>query len=208
MTDTPSTPNIDPSELDDLRYQYHLLQEKMQQQRIVTDSMIQDIISQRVGGVQRTVRNMAILGAVAIVLWIGIASMFNLSVAFTVFTVVMMIADMVMDQWAIYPLRRASVPDVTPIDMAARAKQSRRRMMIDVAIGTAVIIPWAVWAVWELIHASDPMGVSSTVHAWVWIVGVSIGGAVGLAWALYLVHGMRKSLSGLAAQIEDYKNMQ
>lgn len=206
MIDNSSTPNIEAAELAQLREQYRLLQEKVNGQRIVTDAMIHDIISNKAGYVRRMVHNYAILGVVAIVLWILISVAFHLSTAFAIATIVLMAGDMIMDQWVVRPLRYASDPDVSIIDMADNAQKSIRRLGIDMVIGLAAIIPWLIWTIWEFLNIDGQ--IAEFLHPGVWVVGVCVGGVMGLFVGWFYYKKIRSALAGLVSQIDEYRKLQ
>lgn len=205
MIDSNSTLHTDDSELATLREQYRALQSRIDAQRIVTDSMIRDIVRTKVGDVHKTIRNMALLGIVGIVLWAIIALAFNLSLLFASFTIILMIGDMIMDQWAIRPLDFDSVQTVNLVDMAKNAQESRRRLRLDVAIGVSIVIPWAFWAFWEMTSAAN---FHDVINPLIWGAIVVFGAIIGIIIAVFIVKNLNSKLGQLESQIEEYRKLQ
>lgn len=187
--------------LQELKEQYQALKSKADRLQIATDALVRKSAEKRVNEASNRILGFNLLSIVIILVWPFLAVEGGLSPALTICGEVAFIADVIIDRWALWPIRGKAKASTSLKAMAEASIKARRRFRTDLIIGVVISVILAVWIFWELV------GKIHRFPEYVTVLIFSIGTILGLAIARRAYLKIDRDLRGVEQEIREYQNL-
>lgn len=186
--------------LNEMREQMQVLKKKIENQKIVSNSMIQRSYRSGLRSLKVRSTRVTMLGIVGMALAFSFCKN-GFSLAFFIATEVMLliciIASMMIN-------RNIPEMDADLITAAEKLAKFKKGYVDWIAVGIPMCIAWVVWMFTE-VYLRDAFPEEFKKH---FIFGISLGLLLGLTLGLRLRRGIIKSTEALLADLEDFKSSQ
>ncbi len=204
------TSNNENFELEEMRAQMSLLKNRLGQQEVVNDQLLQKAMQQKMGWIHKYVKLEAFVGIPFIILAFGaMAGKGLISWLLFAFTVVICILDVVAD-WKINKTQIGDFASDNLLQMGKRLKAMKQARMKQLYYSLPILLLWVVGMAKNFMHNGaqalhpellDPELIEIiTVSLTVTLV---VGVLVGLGLAYYIVRKMQRTNDELISQIDE-----
>lgn len=189
---------MEAKELMEMREQLAFLKEKLEKQEIVNDKLIKNSMRDRVKDINLVARKQFICAAIACLIMPIDHYAFNLSWAFVIVTIIMMIGCVYATWKYNKPINDPQIfnQDVTTtLRTFVKVKQQHHNWIVYVT--PSIIIPWILWFCYEYVTAMGYEG--RTMYyacAYISICGL-LGFILGYKWHKKAVHAMQEIIDQL-----------
>jgi len=200
--------NIMNNELEQMRAQMNLLQEKLDKQEIINEQLLKRTINSSMSWIKRFVYLEFILIPVIALLGLIVRDMLNLSWWNCAFFIVLCICLVIIDyRINISSLRIDGKNDISIKD--TMIKLIEMKTMRKKAFCISLLLPfiWLLWTVFELVTSTGGLLGDDIVRNGMIIGGIAggcIGIVLGIVLELNLYRRMQRTNDSLIAQINDY----
>lgn len=186
-------------ELDNMRQQMAILQEKLDKQTIVTDRLLRKAIGKSMGSINK--RYLAIIALCFIMIpysyW-AFVMLSNMSMALWIVTSVLMLVSAAFTHYNGKSLRDNEMLDTNLLEAKKQVARSKKRDNTWLYISMPIMLLWCIWVAWEFGQKLGNTRIAIITIA----VGAVIGALIGLKIHLRNQRNYREILS----QIEDLEN--
>lgn len=191
-------------ELDILKAQHKLLQQTLEQQKIVNKKLIHKATSRKIGSLRRQLTIELFFGLFAVPYCTFAFYHLGCSVPFCIATQVFLMSSVIYQYFTRRCYGEELLGEVPITEMARRAAKAKIRTARQFRMGMMILAPWFLWAAWELGNIE-----SATEAERIGIViGATIGGMVGLAIGYRLYNRHQKIATELIDQLKELENLQ
>ena len=188
-------------ELEEMKQQMALLKKKLEQQKIVNESVLRSAMKKKLYGLNKRVRVIFILG-IFVAIWApGYFTILGFSPLFCAATAVMLLFSAFKTFQYHRKLWRLNFSQSNLIELSEQLTLLRKRYKEWYKIAWCMIIPWFIWIIYE---AYSIYGEESVWFLGGSAVGVIIGGLVGTR----INNNIIRRADELLEQINEYKKMQ
>ena len=192
--------NIQFEELQELRKQLTLLNNKLEKQEIVNDKLIRNSLKNKISNINRTGIIMAICAAIATpICAFNFHYILHFSIAFNVFTCVFMVIAVAYTLWSHKGLNN-NLLDGDLISVSERALRTRKRYKQWYYFSYPWFAVWLCWFGWELYTKAESFEILIAC-----IIGCLVGGLIGGLWGTRQRNKIYKNIDDILAQIEELK---
>lgn len=200
--------NIQNTELEQMRSQINLLQQKLEHQEIVSDRLIRESMKDHMKWIKTFIIFEAVLMAPICIIGflmfkLFLASDFNISWLWLVAMTLLLIADIVMDYRVnVTALEDSDFNRDSLNNTAVKLIEMKKARMLQTKWGIVLIL--AVFA-WFLIEAWLTVAPSEDAHTLLLFItiGMVIGSLLGVALGIYVVKRMQRTNDEMIEQIHD-----
>ncbi len=188
-------------ELEEMKQQMALLKKKLEQQKIVNESVLRSAMKKKLYGLNKRVRVIFIVG-IFVAIWApGYFTILGFSPLFCAATGVMLLFCAFKTFQYHRKLWRLNFSQSNLIELSEQLSLLRKRYKEWYKIAWCMIIPWFIWIIYE---AYSIYGEESVWFLGGSAVGVIIGGLVGTR----INNNIIRRADELLEQINEYKKMQ
>ncbi|MBR4088827.1 MAG: hypothetical protein IKK19_05960 [Bacteroidales bacterium] len=188
-------------ELEEMKQQMALLKKKLEQQKIVNESVLRSAMKKKLYGLNKRVRVIFIVG-IFVAIWApGYFTILGFSPLFCAATAVMLLFSAFKTFQYHRKLWRLNFSQSNLIELSEQLTLLRKRYKEWYKIAWCMIIPWFIWIIYE---AYSIYGEESVWFLGGSAVGVIIGGLVGTR----INNNIIRRADELLEQIDEYKKMQ
>ena len=188
-------------ELEEMKQQMALLKKKLEQQKIVNESVLRSAMKKKLYGLNKRVRVIFIVG-IFVAIWApGYFTILGFSPLFCASTAVMLLFSAFKTFQYHRKLWRLNFSQSNLIELSEQLTLLRKRYKEWYKIAWCMIIPWFIWIIYE---AYSIYGEESVWFLGGSAVGVIIGGLIGTR----INNNMIRRADELLEQIDEYKKMQ
>ena len=188
-------------ELEEMKQQMALLKKKLEQQKIVNESVLRSAMKKKLYGLNKRVRVIFIVG-IFVAIWApGYFTILGFSPLFCAATAVMLLFSAFKTFQYHRKLWRLNFSQSNLIELSEQLTILRKRYKEWYKIAWCMIIPWFIWIIYE---AYSIYGEESVWFLGGSAVGVIIGGLVGTR----INNNIIRRADELLEQIDEYKKMQ
>ncbi len=188
-------------ELEEMKQQMALLKKKLEQQKIVNESVLRSAMKKKLYGLNKRVRVIFIVG-IFVAIWApGYFTILGFSPLFCAATAVMLLFSAFKTFQYHRKLWRLNFSQSNLIELSEQLTLLRKRYKEWYKIAWCMIIPWFIWIIYE---AYSIYGEESVWFLGGSAVGVIIGGLVGTR----INNNIIRRADELLEQINEYKKMQ
>ena len=188
-------------ELEEMKQQMALLKKKLEQQKIVNESVLRSAMKKKLYGLNKRVRVIFILG-IFVAIWApGYFTILGFSPLFCAATAVMLLFSAFKTFQYHRKLWRLNFSQSNLIELSEQLTLLRKRYKEWYKIAWCMIIPWFIWIIYE---AYSIYGEESVWFLGGSAVGVIIGGLIGTR----INNNIIRRADELLEQIDEYKKMQ
>lgn len=188
-------------ELEEMKQQMALLKKKLEQQKIVNESVLRSAMKKKLYGLNKRVRVIFIVG-IFVAIWApGYFTVLGFSPLFCAATAVMLLFSAFKTFQYHRKLWRLNFSQSNLIELSEQLTLLRKRYKEWYKIAWCMIIPWFIWIIYE---AYSIYGEESVWFLGGSAVGVIIGGLVGTR----INNNIIRRADELLEQIDEYKKMQ
>lgn len=192
--------NIQFEELQELRNQLTLLNNKLEKQEIINDKLIRNSLKNKISNINRTGIIMAVCATIATpICAFNFHYILHFSIAFNVFTCVFMVIAVAYTLWSHKGLNN-NLLDGDLISVSERALRTRKRYKQWYYFSYPWLAVWLCWLGWEMYTKIENREM---------LIGAIVGGLVGMiiggAWGICQRNKIYKNIDEILAQIEELK---
>ena len=188
-------------ELEEMKQQMALLKKKLEQQKIVNESVLRSAMKKKLYGLNKRVRVIFIVG-IFVAIWApGYFTILGFSPLFCAATAVMLLFSAFKTFQYHRKLWRLNFSQSNLIELSEHLTLLRKRYKEWYKIAWCMIIPWFIWIIYE---AYSIYGEESVWFLGGSAVGVIIGGLIGTR----INNNIIRRADELLEQIDEYKKMQ
>ena len=188
-------------ELEEMKQQMALLKKKLEQQKIVNESVLRSAMKKKLYGLNKRVRVIFIVG-IFVAIWApGYFTILGFSPLFCAATGVMLLFSAFKTFQYHKKLWRLNFSQSNLIELSEQLTLLRKRYKEWYKIAWCMLIPWFIWIIYE---AYSIYGEESVWFLGGSAVGVIIGGLVGTR----INNNIIRRADELLEQIDEYKKMQ
>lgn len=188
-------------ELEEMKQQMALLKKKLEQQKIVNESVLRSAMKKKLYGLNKRVRVIFIVG-IFVAIWApGYFTFLGFSPLFCAATAVMLLFSAFKTFQYHRKLWRLNFSQSNLIELSEQLTLLRKRYKEWYKIAWCMIIPWFIWIIYE---AYSIYGEESVWFLGGSAVGVIIGGLIGTR----INNNIIRRADELLEQIDEYKKMQ
>ena len=188
-------------ELEEMKQQMALLKKKLEQQKIVNESVLRSAMKKKLYGLNKRVRVIFIVG-IFVAIWApGYFTLLGFSPLFCAATAVMLLFCAFKTFQYHKNLWRLNFSQSNLIELSEQLTLLRKRYKEWYKIAWGMIIPWFIWIIYE---AYSIYGEESVWFLGGSAVGVIIGGLIGTR----INNNIIRRADELLEQIDEYKKMQ
>lgn len=188
-------------ELEEMKQQMALLKKKLEQQKIVNESVLRSAMKKKLYGLNKRVRVIFIVG-IFVAIWApGYFTILGFSPLFCAATAVMLLFSAFKTFQYHRKLWRLNFSQSNLIELSEQLTLLRKRYKEWYKIAWCMIIPWFIWIIYE---AYSIYGEESVWFLGGSAVGVIIGGLIGTR----INNNIIRRADELLEQIDEYKKMQ
>lgn len=188
-------------ELEEMKQQMALLKKKLEQQKIVNESVLRSAMKKKLYGLNKRVRVIFIVG-IFVAIWApGYFTILGFSPLFSAATAVMLLFSAFKTFQYHRKLWRLNFSQSNLIELSEQLTLLRKRYKEWYKIAWGMLIPWFIWIIYE---AYSIYGEESVWFLGGSAVGVIIGGLVGTR----INNNIIRRADELLEQIDEYKKMQ
>lgn len=192
-------------ELETLKAQHKLLQQKLEQQQIVTEKQIRRATSKRIRSLRRQLSLELGIGFFAILYCTFAFHSFGCSIAFCIITMLFLMGSVIYQYFTRSCYADAASGEVPTTEMLRRTAKAKIRTARQFRVGTGFLVPWFVWACIELMNCRD---VANEAQRLGMVVGACIGGTVGLFIGYRLYKRHQQMATELISQLKELESYQ
>ena len=192
--------NIQFEELQELRNQLTLLNNKLEKQEIINDKLIRNSLKNKISNINHTGIIMAVCAAIATpICAFNFHYILHFSIALNIFTCVFMAIAIIYTIWSHKGLNN-NLLDGDLISVSETALRTRKRYRQWYYFSYPWFALWLCWLGWEMYTKIEnrEMLIGAIVGG---LVGVIIGGA----WGICQRNKIYKNIEEILAQIEELK---
>lgn len=192
-------------ELETLKAQHKLLQQKLEQQQIVTEKQIRRATSKRIRSLRRQLSLELGIGFFAIPYCTCAFYSFGCSLAFCIATLLFLMGCVIYQYFTRQCYAEAASGEVPITEMIRRTAMAKLRTARQFRVGMFILVPWFVWACIELMYCRNVTVQAQRIGM---VVGACIGCMVGLmiGYRLYKRHqNMATELISQLKELESYQ---
>lgn len=162
--------------LEQMRAQAAILKEKLAKEKLVNDEMVKKAIMKDYSVIRRHVV-IEVVAAVFVIVWsfTYLPFILHTSIAFNIFTVVMMLGCM---GTTLYLLGRIRSTDAYTMDMASSARRMKKLKKEYNIFWKWSMLPLAIWLAWFCIEISK--ATDNDIALWFMLGGVASGAVIGI----------------------------
>ena len=185
--------------LNEIKQQWQLLQDKLESQSIVNDKLIRRIINSNARSINRHALLVTVMAALAIPYCTWLLLWMHISLAFTIVTVVFLLAAVC---YNIYTHRRVQPAQLAQSSLAeVTCRVARMKMLYArwLRFSIPFIICWFAWFVYEIMTLA---GMSHDERTGILVGGV-VGGVIGAALGIYTYRRTQHLASEILDQVRD-----
>lgn len=188
-------------ELEEMKQQMALLKKKLEQQKIVNESVLRSAMKKKLYGLNKRVRVIFIVG-IFVAIWApGYFTILGFSPLFCAATAVMLVFSAFKTFQYHKNLWRLNFSQSNLIELSEQLTLLRKRYKEWYKIAWCMIIPWFIWIIYE--------GYSIYGEESVWFLGGSaVGGIIGGLVGTRINNNIIRRTDELLEQIDEYKKMQ
>ena len=192
--------NIQFDELQELRKQLTLLNNKLEKQEIINERLIKSSIKEKISTINRTGITMAICALIATpICAFNFHYILHFSIALNIFTCVFMVIAIAYTIWSHKGLNN-NLLNGDLITASETVLRTRKRYKQWYYFSYPWFAVWLCWLGWELYSKVENKEMLMGC-----IVGLFIGGLIGGAWGMRQRNKIYKNIDDILAQIEELK---
>ncbi|MBP5562313.1 MAG: hypothetical protein J6X70_11050 [Muribaculaceae bacterium] len=186
-------------ELDNMRQQMAILQEKLDKQTIVTDRIMRNAIRKSMGSISKRYLMVIILAIIMIPYsyW-AFVMLSGMSMALWIATSLLMVACAIFTYYNGKSLRDSELLEANLLESKKRVARSKKRDNIWLYFSLPIMLLWTAWVAWEL---AEKLG-----NTRIAIITIAIGFVVGLLLGLKIHLRNQRNYREILNQIEDLEN--
>lgn len=183
-------------ELENMRQQMAILQEKLDKQTIVTDRIVRNAIKKSMGSINKRYLVVIVLAVLMIPYgyW-SFVKVGGMSMSLWIVTSLLMIVTALFTYFNGKSMRDRQLLDANLLEAKKRVARSKKRDNIWLYISIPVMLLWMAWVSWEFAQQIGDMRIAIVTI----VAGGAIGAAIGLKMHLNTQHDYRE----IIRQIED-----
>lgn len=183
-------------ELENMRQQMAILQEKLDKQIIVTDRIVRNAIKKSMGSINK--RYLVVIVLAVLIIPYGYWSFVKvggMSMSLWIVTSLLMIVTALFTYFNGKSMRDRQLLDANLLEAKKRVARSKKRDNIWLYISIPVMLLWMAWVSWEFAQQIGDMRIA--------IVTIVAGGAIGAAIGLKMHLNTQRDYREIIRQIED-----
>ncbi len=183
-------------ELENMRQQMAILQEKLDKQTIVTDRIVRNAIKKSMGSINKRYLVVIVLAVLMIPYgyW-SFVKVGGMSMSLWIVTSLLMIVTALFTYFNGKSMRDRQLLDANLLEAKKRVARSKKRDNIWLYISIPVMLLWMAWVSWEFAQQIGDMRIA--------IVTIVAGGAIGAAIGLKMHLNTQRDYREIIRQIED-----
>ena len=192
--------NIQLNELQELKKQLTLLNNKLEKQEIINDKLIRNSIRNKISNINRTGIIMTICATIATpICAFNFHYILHFSIALNIFTCVFMVIAIAYTIWSHKGLNN-NLLNGDLITASEAVLRTRKRYKQWYYFSYPWFAVWLCWLGWEMYTRIENREMLMGC-----IVGLFIGGLIGGAWGMRQRNKIYKNIDDILAQIEELK---
>lgn len=186
--------------IDELRQQYSLLQQKVESQQIINDRLLRESMSRKQSWSRDCVYLELFVGLPFLALFLGGMVVHNAVSIWPVITFIpLVIADVALD-YRMNVLSRDAFSRGNLMQTARRMVKYQKITRLQTVIGTPLSVLWAVWFIVEMLgHEGSPLDYDNLIGG---VIGGCIGLVVGVIVVYYVVRRILRDRQEIIDQIK------
>ena len=192
--------NIQFEELQELRMQLTLLNNKLEKQEIINERLIKNLLKEKISVINRTGITMAVCALIATpICAYNFHYILHISLALNIFTCVFMAIAVVYTIWSHKGLNN-NVLAGDLISVNESVLRTRKRYKQWYYFSYPWLAVWLGWFGWELYTKAESFEILIAC-----IIGCLVGGLIGGIWGIRQRNKIYKNIDDILAQIEELK---
>ena len=192
--------NIQLNELQELREQLTLLNNKLEKQEIINDKLIRNSIRNKISNINRTGIIMTVCATIATpICAFNFHYILHFSIALNIFTCVFMVIAVAYTIWSHKGLNN-NLLNGDLITASETVLRTRKRYKQWYYFSYPWFAVWLCWFGWELYTKAESFEILIAC-----IIGCLVGGLIGGIWGIRQRNKIYKNIDDIFAQIEELK---
>jgi hypothetical protein len=186
------------NELEEMRAQMALLQEKLNKEEILTDNLLKQAMTGKMSTINRY--KWVVLIASIFALTFGNMSWYQigLPLRFLIGTSVLMVVAVVV-MWIIHAkMDERDIIDGNMLEVAKNAKKLKMQYITWQRIGYPLIVLWLAWFAYEVMSLN-----ADKEYLWGLLIASTVGGVIGGIWGHMMNRKVLRACDDLIRQIEE-----
>lgn len=186
-----------PDTLDTLRQQFQALKDDATRRCKITPTMISRATESHISKIQSIKLRQMVCAIIGLILWPYLCYSMGLSVGFEVATIIMLLGSAIYEWWNLKDLSDPVTDSQNLMQLAHRCLRTKRRMLIQLYIGSGVVFLWFIYFCCEITR------IMPAEQARLTIILSAVGAVVGFFIGLGYWRRIRRELSVMYTNVND-----